>query len=145
MTVPKAGDNKKSSTVADPIRQSKRVEDKKAKATTVTPVKHGDPVASNSDMLDGMKANLKDAQRSMNEKFDQVRMEWTNDLDQIMQTWVVKFERRLKQNDQKIVELEKSVEAAVHRQDAMQEEIKQLKDRLDSSQTCSTSQITVTD
>ena len=65
-------------------------------------------------------------------------MEWTNDLDQIMQTWVVKFERRLEQNDQKIAELEKSVKAAVHRQDAMQEEIKQLKDRLDSSQTCST-------
>ena len=39
----------------------------------------------------------------MNEKFDQVRMEWTNDLDQIMQTWVVKFERRLEQNDQKSV------------------------------------------
>ena len=37
MTVPKAADNKKSDTVADPIRQSNRVAASKAKATTVTP------------------------------------------------------------------------------------------------------------
>ena len=40
----------------------------------------------------------------------------------------------------KILLLEKNMEVVLKKQDAMQEEVKQLKDRLGSSQTCSTSQ-----
>ena len=64
---------------------------------------------------------MKDIQRSLNEKFEQVRTECTNFLEQITQNWVAKFERRLEQSDQKVAELKKIVKATVHQQEAMQD------------------------
>ena len=60
----------------------------------------------------------------------------------IVKNTMAEYQSRLDLSDSKILLLEKDMEAVLRKQDAMQEEIKQLKGRLDnhSSQTCSTSQ-----
>ena len=117
--MPKAGDNKKCDTVADPIRQSNRVA-AKAKAATVTPGKTGAaPVANNSELSAELMANLKDQQRSVDERYVQLRTDRKREQDKVMKTLVAQIEQRLEQNDQKVAELENNVKAAVLRQDAM--------------------------
>ena len=58
----------------------------------------------------------------------------------IVKDTLAEYQSRLDLSGSKILLLEKDMEIVLKKQDATQEELKQLKDRLGSSQTCSTSQ-----
>ena len=105
-----------------------------------TPELRADPTTAAAELFDKMQASLEDQQRSFDQRCDQMKEEARAQLQQSVKEMFAAYERQLTQQDQKVLELEKKVEAVLDGHRAMQEEIKQLKDRLESSQTCSTSQ-----
>ncbi|KAL3134402.1 hypothetical protein ABBQ38_006464 [Trebouxia sp. C0009 RCD-2024] len=105
-----------------------------------SPEPHDGEIADTPDLFAEMHAKFEAQQRSLDQFYDRAKEEAREQLQQSVKDMFAEFEQRLVQKDQEVAVLEKKVETVLDEHHAMQEEIKQLKDRLESSQTCSTSQ-----
>ena len=97
-----------------------------------------------SELLDKMEAAIAEKQRSFDQRCIAMQKQSREETKQLYQDLLAEFEsdinKKLEQHDQKFLKLQKDMAASLEKQSAMQEEISQLKDRLESSHICSTSQ-----